>query len=71
MSFDISVQKLCSGDWDRSIRLSVWDWNRYSTHPNIISCYMTFSQSDALQSVTINRQLSLEYLADYNSTLKC
>ena len=28
--FVISIQKLCSGDWDRSIRISVWDWNRYN-----------------------------------------
>ena len=27
--FEISAQKLCSGDWDRTLKLSVWDWNRW------------------------------------------
>ena len=27
--FTLSVQKLCSGDWDRALKISVWDWNRY------------------------------------------
>ena len=26
--FDITMQKLCSGDWDRTLQLSVYDWNR-------------------------------------------
>ncbi len=26
-SFTLSSQKLCSGDWDRTLRISVWDWD--------------------------------------------
>ena len=26
--FDITMQKLCSGDWDRTLQFSVYDWNR-------------------------------------------
>ena len=26
--FDISIRKLCSGDWDRTIQITVWDWNK-------------------------------------------
>ena len=25
------IQKLCSGDWDRTLQFSVFDWNRYNT----------------------------------------
>lgn len=36
--FEISIQKLCSGDWDRTLRLSVWDWNRSGSHDFIGQC---------------------------------
>ena len=35
--FVISIQKLCSGDWDRTIRISVWDWNRYNVSQSLTS----------------------------------
>ena len=31
-SFRISAQKLCSGDWERTLRFSVWDWDSDGTH---------------------------------------
>ena len=30
-TFVVPIQKLCSGDWDRALQFSVYDWNRYST----------------------------------------
>ena len=27
-SFSMSIQRLCSGDWDRVIKFTVWDWNK-------------------------------------------
>ena len=27
--FELPIQKLCGGDWDRSLNISVWDWNRW------------------------------------------
>ena len=27
--FNVSAQKLCSGDWERTLDITVWDWNRY------------------------------------------
>ncbi len=32
--FEIAAQKLCSGDWDRTLRLTVWDWNRSANNPS-------------------------------------
>lgn len=30
--FQLPIQKLCSGDWERSIRFTVWDWNKSGDH---------------------------------------
>ncbi len=26
--FSISIRQLCSGDWDRTLKIMVWDWNK-------------------------------------------
>ncbi len=27
-SFSLSIQRLCSGDWDRVMKFTIWDWNK-------------------------------------------
>eukprot|EP00731_Ephydatia_muelleri_P028931 Em0020g575a len=27
-AFQMEIQKLCSGDWERTLQFSVWDWNK-------------------------------------------
>ncbi|KAG2378434.1 hypothetical protein C9374_008073 [Naegleria lovaniensis] len=39
-SFQISAQKLCNGDFQRQIRLEVYDWNRSGNH-ELIGWYQT------------------------------
>jgi hypothetical protein len=40
--FHLSVRSLCNGDYDRDLRLDVWDWNKSGDHELIGSCHTTF-----------------------------
>ena len=31
----IPMQKLCSGDWDRTLKFSVYDWNKLVVHKSL------------------------------------
>ncbi|KAL5473555.1 hypothetical protein EMCRGX_G028048 [Ephydatia muelleri] len=37
-AFQIDIQKLCSGDWERTLQFSVWDWNRSGNNELIGMC---------------------------------
>ncbi|XP_064406207.1 copine-9-like isoform X1 [Halichondria panicea] len=43
-SFSMSIQRLCSGDWDRVIKFTVWDWNKSGDHDYIGSCTATLRE---------------------------
>lgn len=36
--FTLKIQQLCGGDWERTLRFSVWDWNSSGNHDFIGSC---------------------------------
>jgi hypothetical protein len=42
--FELPIQKLCSGDWERGLRFSVWDWNRSGDHELIGSANITLKE---------------------------
>ncbi|KAL5473575.1 hypothetical protein EMCRGX_G028072 [Ephydatia muelleri] len=42
--FQMEIQKLCSGDWERTLQFSVWDWNKSGN--NVIIGVCTASLKD-------------------------
>ena len=57
-SFIISSQKLCSGDWERTLCFSVWDWNRDGTHDFIGEA------TTILKDISPERYLCVVYTCD-------
>ena len=48
--FTIPVGKLCSGDWDRTLKITIWDWNK------LVGC---------IECIGLNQQHYVEtYLSD-------
>ncbi|KAL5473572.1 hypothetical protein EMCRGX_G028068 [Ephydatia muelleri] len=37
-AFQMEIQKLCSGDWERTLQFSVWDWNKSGNNELIGIC---------------------------------
>ncbi|XP_065898751.1 copine-9-like [Dysidea avara] len=62
--FVIPMQKLCSGDWDRTLKFSVYDWNRSGEHELIgqATC--------SLRDITMERGGSVTQLDLINQTIK-
>ena len=59
--FEISIRKLCSGDWDRTIKITVWDWNK------LVGFQLTFTY---VVSVYIPSQYQYTYLLN-SDTVSC
>ena len=58
--FAMPMQKLCSGDWDRTLQFSVFDWNRSASLFHCLKLYsfIIYTQTvyiQVLYSTVFNR----------------